>query len=403
MKLKSKLVIVSVVLIFCVGFALFLRFGVKDPIEQIAQTVLEDPSGGGKAIPPNQMTPDLANFLGWYQPMVAEASPEVRAVMKRFDATFRASPLDRNEEIEQFFPTHLWIQKLLNMGIQFDDFSDYSGYLNHRWTYYHAQNDPERLSDLKYRYQLDDAASWDEVVDAGIRFDEKLNTFANQAMAADPLVYGGSMGREGVFIPTRFKTLYVKPNGGMSFGTGVPEWVARELTDREAGRPPSREIPKDIDIIYLDEKGQPIKDRMPPSLEDGGETPAFRSSETVGESVETDSLSAGDFDNSFPDDLLPSDTESYEFDKPNLPQSVADLEKQLTPELPTTESIETQLKEQLSPERFSKAQQLIDEYGTEEGLRRLRESDPDAARRFERERRPPPTREAPDEVESSTQ
>ena len=57
----------------------------------------------------------------------------------------------------------------------------------------------------------------------------------------------------------------------------------------------------------------------------------------------------------------------------------------------------------LSKEQREQAQQLIDQYGTEEGLRQLREMDPDAARQFERERRPPPVREVPDEVESSTQ
>lgn len=69
------------------------------------------------------------------------------------------------------------------------------------------------------------------------------------------------------------------------------------------------------------------------------------------------------------------------------PPSIADIEKQLTPG-----GIEAELSQGLSPERFDKAQQLIDEYGTEEGLRRLRESYPAAARRLERERRgaPPP-------------
>ena len=57
----------------------------------------------------------------------------------------------------------------------------------------------------------------------------------------------------------------------------------------------------------------------------------------------------------------------------------------------TDESHSTPTGEPLSPDRFDKAQQLIDQYGTEEGLRRLRESDPDAARQFERERRSPPT------------
>ena len=72
-------------------------------------------------------------------------------------------------------------------------------------------------------------------------------------------------------------------------------------------------------------------------------------------------------------------------------------------ELPTAESQETQPGEGVSPERFNKAQQLIDQYGTEEGLRRFREMDPEAARQFEQERRPTPAREVPSEVESSTQ
>ena len=67
------------------------------------------------------------------------------------------------------------------------------------------------------------------------------------------------------------------------------------------------------------------------------------------------------------------------------PSSVADIEKQLTP----------QGIEGVSPDRFDKAQQLIDEYGTEEGLRRLREMDPETARQFERERRGAPSREVP--------
>ena len=62
-----------------------------------------------------------------------------------------------------------------------------------------------------------------------------------------------------------------------------------------------------------------------------------------------------------------------------FPSSMADIEKQLTPE-----GIEAELSEGGSTDPFDKARQLIDQYGTEEGLRRLRETDPDAARQFER-------------------
>lgn len=81
--------------------------------------------------------------------------------------------------------------------------------------------------------------------------------------------------------------------------------------------------------------------------------------------------------------------------KPISPQNVADIEKQLTPQ-----GIESELTKGLSPERFDKAQQLIDQYGTEEGLRRLWESDPEAARQFEREHSPKPPRDASDGEQS---
>ncbi len=76
--------------------------------------------------------------------------------------------------------------------------------------------------------------------------------------------------------------------------------------------------------------------------------------------------------------LSPSNLPDMLKPTPSRP-SVAELEKQLTPG-----GIEAELSEGLSPERFDKAQQLIDQYGSEEGLRRLRKSDPEAARRFER-------------------
>ncbi len=63
---------------------------------------------------------------------------------------------------------------------------------------------------------------------------------------------------------------------------------------------------------------------------------------------------------------------------------------------PPVPSQETDDRERLSPDRFDtalKLLKLIDEYGTEEGLRRLREMDPDAAQRFER--RGTPSRDAP--------
>ena len=84
----------------------------------------------------------------------------------------------------------------------------------------------------------------------------------------------------------------------------------------------------------------------------------------------------------------PSDLSSAVEPTPS-PSNVPDIEKQLT-----LQGIESELTKGLSTDPADKAQQLINQYGTEEGLRRLREMDPEAARQFEQGRRPSPN--APD-------
>lgn len=78
-----------------------------------------------------------------------------------------------------------------------------------------------------------------------------------------------------------------------------------------------------------------------------------------------------------------------------------------TPTSPSTppqaaKNVKTELSKELSLERFRKGQQLIDQYGTEEGFRRLREMDPEAARQFEQRHRPVPSRDVPDGGQSES-
>ena len=55
----------------------------------------------------------------------------------------------------------------------------------------------------------------------------------------------------------------------------------------------------------------------------------------------------------------------------------------------------------LSPAQREQAKQLFDQYGTKEGLRRLRASDPDAATQLERERGKPPVPSEADDAPST--
>ena len=55
-----------------------------------------------------------------------------------------------------------------------------------------------------------------------------------------------------------------------------------------------------------------------------------------------------------------------------------------SPELPNRKSLETALRTQFSPDRFNRAMQTLNQHGPEEGLRRLKKSDPEVAKQVER-------------------
>ena len=67
-------------------------------------------------------------------------------------------------------------------------------------------------------------------------------------------------------------------------------------------------------------------------------------------------------------------------ERPELPP--VDVLK--VPETLTEQRIETALREHFSPERFTRAMKTLNQYGPKEGLRRLKESDPEVAKRIER-------------------
>ncbi len=117
--------------------------------------------------------------------------------------------------------------------------------------------------------------------------------------------------------------------------------------------------------------------------------PAFTESETVTEPMPTEIAEEG-LDNE-PKPLLFSE-ETPVFDGlEQVPQTAEEIEAQLlktlfpdTPELPTEAGIENALSEQFSLQRLSTAMQTLSQYGPEEGIRRLKESDPEVATHVER-------------------
>ena len=86
------------------------------------------------------------------------------------------------------------------------------------------------------------------------------------------------------------------------------------------------------------------------------------------------------------DALEPSAISKTETDAAVTPgPGLTDVPKTPT-NLPTVKGLETSLKEQFSSERFNRAMSTLERYGLEEGIRRLRESDPEVAKQAERHR-----------------
>ena len=105
------------------------------------------------------------------------------------------------------------------------------------------------------------------------------------------------------------------------------------------------------------------------------ESPSVSSDATTGESPSisppaTDALARPAIPN--------PETDAAATRAPNL----TDMPKAPTA-LPTVEGFEASLKEQFSSERFERAMSTLDRYGPEEGLRRLRENDPEVAKQIE--------------------
>ena len=113
-----------------------------------------------------------------------------------------------------------------------------------------------------------------------------------------------------------------------------------------------------------------------PSVPESLETEGF--STDVGEAVRPPEGSPSDT----PEEI-PAFTEIETLSESFEAQFFQALETEI-PAFPTEAGLETQLRERFSPERFGTAAQTLHRYGPEEGLRRLKVSDPEVATHIER-------------------
>ena len=324
----------------------------------------------------------------------------VEALMEEFDAYDRSgytSPLTASAD--EKYPRAEWLAMLLGKGATFGDYGDYSLFMNLRSNLVRFEEDGDWR-----RWGRETFDDWETFKDAYIDrmvWEEQQIAAAQQS---DPSVFGGLFTGpdDRTYLPGRANRVYVKREGRSAFFHGAPLTQKQEWDIMLQGK-----HPEGYEIIYIDESGTVLSEPPPPiPPPTGEERRQLEAWLKRGESQQTSDVSDqtsedwDDWDGGGQDrETVRAEAQAAQerFERAQSEalgratksdtEIEADLKKQLTPEPPTAAGIETQLSERFSPERLEKAREVLERYGPEEGMRRLREDDPEVATQFERGRR----------------
>ncbi|MDE0183854.1 MAG: hypothetical protein OXP71_00190 [Candidatus Poribacteria bacterium] len=198
-----------------------------------------------------------------------EGPQTVEAIMESFEEMDRASPPEPDDDaVDRRYPRGEWIQHMLDNGVVFEDYGDYSGYLGIRRTLMAYEDNPNEdhvmLSKQEY-YGLPPNAPWEEVAQAIIDKSHQNLQAMKQAELVDPLVAGGFGTRHG-FIPARENTLYVKVDE-KNFSANFYGDLDNLSDDDEEALVFDGIAPQGLDVVYLDEFDKPLPPDVKPRLD----------------------------------------------------------------------------------------------------------------------------------------
>ena len=324
----------------------------------------------------------------------------VEALMEAFDEKYDSPHLAK---VDEKYPRAEWLAMLLDKGVMFENFGDYSLFMSDRWNLVSFEEEGDWR---RWRSEIFD--DWETFKDAYI--DKSI--WEEQQIAAarqnDPSVFGGLFTGpdKRTYLPGRANRVYVQREGRSAFFYGAPLTQKQEWDIMLQGKPP-----EGYEIIYIDENGailsEPPPPIPPPTGEERQQLEAWlkrgESQQTSGVSNQTsedwDDWDSGGQDRASEDETVSAEaqaaqkqferaqTEAFERATKSDAEIEANLKKELIPEPPTAKSVETKLSGRFSPERLEKAREVLERYGSEEGMRRLREDDPEVAAQVEREHR----------------
>ena len=329
----------------------------------------------------------------------------VEALMETFEAYDRQGSQGEVPEWDEKYPCAEWLAMLLEKGGAIRNYTDYSHWLGIRGNLIGFERDGNWVEGIQGVPPMDD---WETFKAAYIDRQAWEHQQISMVRQNDPSVRGGTfMGSDDrTFLPYLDGRVYVqrKERGASFFGEILTQKQQWEIMLQG-------KHPEGYEIVYVDENGTILSEPPPPiPPPTGEERRQLEAWLKRGESQQASDVpdrtfedlndwDSGEQDKSSGDGTVRAEaqaaqkrferaqTEALEGATKTDAEIEVDLEKQLTPELPTAEGVETQLSERFSPERLEKAREVLERYGPEEGMRRLREDDPEVAAQFERTRR----------------
>ena len=329
----------------------------------------------------------------------------VEGIMEKFDGGYSRHHTDTVADAK--YPRNEWLAMLQDKGITIEKNQDYWRYLQIREDLARLENDPDAWE--SGWHGISPTSDWETYKSAYMERKIWETQQIQQAQKADPKIISGIFGgpNRKKFLPIRHNTLYVKREGPKASFQGA---TFREKT-QEFNLIFRGIEPEGYDIIYLDSNDNILSEPPPPITReellnaeralppegwwdgDFSQQPSI-DFQTNLPTQETTENRSGDISLS-PPDAQQNVQEQIEQAQRNMEkilerldksdaEILSELEKQLTPEIPSEEDFQTALRQRFSPERFNTAMQTLNRYGPEEGLRRLKASDPEVAKYIER-------------------
>ena len=345
------------------------------------------------------------------QPKPYEGPQTTEALMAAYDAGY-VELFPKTLRYDEHYPREEWLQRILDKGIVIENATDYDYYMKSRFYLIQARDNPNRWQSGLYGVPA--VSSLDAYEDAFIQRKRWERQVYKDFRTANPNTSGT------IYFPESHPDKYLPVTGKMTYvyrdGPVTRTW-GMHLTDEQRDALHYQGVhPEGIDIVYVDEDYNILTEK--PEAYDPAKDGVVVSEEIIfPEDIEqfTETTPKIDWTS---DSRLPGDTENYtensetgrDFDPAAAAQAAqaefekfkqqlrqfeefanmtdaeltAEIENHFTSQIPTAEKLESKISKQFNPERFSKAMETLNRYGHEEGLRRLKDTDPAVAEQLER-------------------